>query len=76
MPEMITGIQMLHSMPFSFKYVTIGNAHIATPTPNQPICVIARMADGSAEPRFPKERRARRWTDRPVDDAMYANADV
>ena len=39
----------------SASHHAAGMANIATPTPNQPICVIARTADGMLEPRVPNE---------------------
>ena len=43
------------SQEASESHHAAGMENIATPTPNQPICVTARTIDGMLEPRVPKE---------------------
>ena len=46
---------------------------MATPTPNQPICVIERIKDAKYEPFSPKEYLANICVDRDVLELIYAN---
>ena len=39
----------------SLSQTVVGIENIATPTPNQPICVTARTVEGMSEPKVPKE---------------------
>ena len=43
------------SQEASESHHAAGMENIATPTPNQPICVTARTIDGMLEPRVPNE---------------------
>ena len=66
----------ISSNGFTRSTSAAGNANMATPTPNQPICVRLINRDGRREPATPKERRANKSNERPVPQPIYPKMPV